>query len=137
MAKTNTNRKPAAEKSPAPSRVDPSALPDQYALTVVGSCMAPAIPHGARATFSKTEKYGQGDIVVIWFRPEFVKDGDAPCALKRLTLALPPWVKGFPYTDHPQSDVAAAIAFEQDSPRRTYSMKCRDVAAIHKFTGCQ
>ena len=60
------------------------------ALAVVGTCMAPAIAEGTHATFSKTAKFGPGDIVVIWFRPEYVKDGSAPCALKRLTLAIPP-----------------------------------------------
>ena len=124
-------------KKPAATPFDPATLPEQYSLAVVGDCMAPAIADGARANFSKSEKFGAGDIVVIWFRPELIKDGMAPCALKRLRLALPPWVKGFPYHDHPNSEVAAALVFEQDNPRKTYSMNCRDVAAIHKFTGCQ
>jgi hypothetical protein len=72
-----------------------------------------------------------------WCRSEILKEGMARCAVKRLTLAPPPWVKGFPYTDHPKSDVAAALVFEQDNPRLTYSMKCSDITAVHKFTGCQ
>ena len=116
---------------------DPATLPEKYALAVVGDCMEPAIANGARATFSKAERFAAGDIIVIWFRAEILKDGMAPCALKRLSLALPPSVKEFPYYDHPNSEVAAALVFEQDNPRITYSIKCSDVAAIHKFTGCQ
>ena len=131
-----SSAKTSATKS-APKPFDPATLPEKYALAVVGDCMAPAIADGTRATFSKAEKFAAGDIVVIWFRAEILKDGMAPCALKRLSLALPPWVKEFPYHDHPDSEVAAALLFEQDNPRITYSMKCSDVAAIHKFTGCQ
>ncbi len=137
MAKTNINRKPVTRKSPGKAAIDPAALPERYALTVVGDCMAPTIADGAAVQVSKSEKFAAGDIVVIWFRPELVKAGDAPCAVKRLSLALPPWVKSFPYKDHPGSNAAAAIIFEQDNPRRTYSMKCSDVVAIHKFIGCQ
>jgi hypothetical protein len=124
-------------KTSAPKPFDPATLPEQYALAVIGDCMEPAIANGAKATFSKAEKFGPGDIVVIWYRPEIIKDGMARCALKRLTLALPPWVKDFPYKDNPKSEAAAALVFEQDNPRQTYSMKCCDVAAVHKFTGCQ
>jgi hypothetical protein len=137
MAKTTSNRKTVAKKSVGQTAIDPATLPEQYALSVVGDCMMPTIKGGARAIFSKAEKYGPGDIVVIWFQPEHIKDGDAPCALKRLALAIPPWVKSFPYKDHPKSDVQAVVVFEQDNPRKAYSVKCSDVAAIHKFIGCQ
>jgi Peptidase S24-like len=126
-----------ASKKSAAKPFDPATLPERYALAVVGDCMEPAIADGAEAIFSKAEKFGPGDIVVIWYRPEILKDGMARCAVKRLTLAPPPWVKEFPYKDNPKSDVAAALVFEQDNPRQTYSMKCSDIAAVHKFTGCQ
>jgi Peptidase S24-like len=124
-------------KKSAAKPFDPATLPKMYALSVIGDCMEPAIADGAEAIFSKAEKFGPGDIVVIWFRPEVVKAGMARCAMKRLTLAPPPWVTGFPYQDNPGSDVGALLVFEQDNPRLTYSMKCSDIAAVHKFTGCQ
>jgi hypothetical protein len=124
-------------KTSTPKPFDPATLPDRYALSVVGDCMEPTIADGARATFSRAETFEAGDIVVIWFRPEIIKDGMAACALKRLTLAPPPWVLSFPYQDNPKSDVGALLVFEQDNPRLTYSMKCSDIAAVHKFTGCQ
>jgi hypothetical protein len=136
MAKGASIRKTTATKSTR-APIDPAKLPEQYALAVVGDCMAPTIADGANIVVSKTEKYKPGDIVVIWFRPELVKAGCAPSAVKRLTLAIPPWVKSFPYKDHPGSNVSAALVIEQDNPRQTYSVPCSSVAAIHKFTGCR
>jgi hypothetical protein len=117
--------------------IDLSTLPEVYASRVVGDCMEPTIKDGATARFSKNESYGRGDIVCIWFQPNAAAEFGAPRALKRLSYALPPWVKGFPYADHPKSDVAAIVIFESDNPRRMYRVKCSDVAAIHKFIGCE
>lgn len=129
--------KAATKKTPARHVADPATFPEAYSLRVAGDCMEPGIKHGAIAQFSTKETYGPGDIVCIWFQPDTAAKMGAPCALKRLRLALPPWVKGFPYKDHPNSDVAAIVVFESDNQRRTYSVKCSDVVAIHKFTGCQ
>ena len=75
-------------------------------------CMKPGIKHGAIAQFSTKETYGPGDIICIWFQPDAGAKIGVPCALKRLRLALPPWVKEVPYRDHPNSDVAAVVVFE-------------------------
>ena len=54
------------------------------------------------------------------------------CTIAPLGPAPQRWKRLWPFTL-----VAAMIVFEQDNPRQSYSMKCRDVAAIHKFVGVQ
>jgi hypothetical protein len=130
-----TRQRKPAKLSAAP--IDPATLPEIYAMTVTGDCMEPAIRHGSRARFSTTETYKAGDIVCLWFTPSGAEKMGVPRALKRLRLALAPWVKGFPYKENPASEVAAVAVFESDNPRRTYSLRCSEIAAIHKFIGCE
>jgi hypothetical protein len=50
-------------------------------------------------------------------------------------MNVSPWVKKFPYSDHPGSDVAALIMVEQINPPINYAIECRDILAIHKAIG--
>ena len=129
--------KTEAQNTSASFVADPATFPEIYSLRVAGNCMEPGIQHGAIAMFSTKEAYAAGDVVCIWFQPDAVDKMGLRCALKRLRLALPPWVKGFPFQDNPKNDLAAMVVFESDNPRRTYQVKCSDVAAIHKFIGCR
>ncbi len=54
--------------------------------------------------------------------------------VKRMVMNIPHWVK-FPYKDHPKSDVLALLMAEQMNPRRTFTIKCSDVLAVHKAIG--
>jgi hypothetical protein len=47
-------------------------------------------------------------------------------------MAAPPWVKKYPYNDHPESDVGAIIALEQMNPQTCYAVPCSRIYAIHK-----
>ena len=55
--------------------------------------------------------------------------------IKRMMLAVPPFVKAFPHQDHPQSDVVPVLIFEQINPYRQYTVRCSHIAALHKATG--
>jgi hypothetical protein len=118
-------------KAATPPPVDVDALPDLYCLGLQGDCLEPMIPDGASVMIKKSEPYSVGDIVCIWWRPEFVKPGMHQGWLKRVRFAAPPWVK-FPYKDHPKSDVQAIIVLEQINPPKTYAVPCKDILAIHK-----
>jgi hypothetical protein len=64
-----------------------------------------------------------------------VKPGMYQGWLKRVRLNAPPWVKKFPYSDHPESDVKAIIVMEQLNPPGTYAVPCEHIHAIHKAVG--
>jgi hypothetical protein len=141
----NTKRKtasllkstPALRSPPVPARpaIDPTTLPDIYCLKLDGTCLDPLIPDRSAEMLNKSESYEVGDVVCIWFKPEAVQPGANQAWLKRLTMNVPPWVKSFPYTDHPKSDVLAIIVVEQLNPPISYRVKCRDILAIHKAVG--
>ena len=119
---------------PAASFIDPSAFLDKYGLQVAGGCMEPALPDGGFVACSRSEPYAPGDYVILWFRPECVPPGHEQALVKRLVLLPPPWVK-FPYRDHPDSEVRAAVTLEMLKPRGIIHIKCADLPAIHKCLG--
>ena len=113
---------------------DLAHLPDRYAMPVIGDCLAPEVPDGALVMVDKTALYKVGDLVIVFRRG--AAPGDQPRAMvKRLLMAPPPWVKAFPFCDHPQSDVLALVGLEQVNPPRRFTMRCADVLAIHKCLG--
>jgi hypothetical protein len=50
-------------------------------------------------------------------------------------MNVPPWVKQFPYNDHPQSDCKAIMMVEQLHPRTNYRVACDAILAMHKAVG--
>jgi hypothetical protein len=52
--------------------------------------------------------------------------------IKRIAMAAPPWVKKYPYNDHPGSDAGAIIMLEQLNPPTNYVVPCNRIQAIHK-----
>jgi hypothetical protein len=104
-AQTASLRKtsPTLRSAPAarPS-IDPETLPDLYCMGLDGDCLEPLIPDRAAVMIKKSEPFGVGDVVCIWFRPEIIAPGGPQSWLKRVTMNLPPWVK-FPYKEHPGS----------------------------------
>ena len=132
----------AKRKSPATglpaekSFLDPRTFPDAYGLAVVGNCMAPAYPDGCTVRIAKSEPYGHNDVVVVWWRPDLVAAGRAPCMIKRIVMVAPPWVKSYPYKDNPKSDVRAMIMLGRDDrPDEMIPVRCADIIAIHKCVG--
>jgi hypothetical protein len=126
---------PAARQEPSRPAIDPATLPDEYCMALDGDCLEPVIPNGAAVMLRKSESYGVGDVVAIWLKPEAVRPGAHPVLLKRITMKAPPWVKGFPYADHPESEVAAIMMVEQLNPPASYTVTCRSILAIHKAVG--
>jgi hypothetical protein len=104
-------------------------------LRLAGDCLEPTIPDGAAIYLKKSETFGAGDVVCIWFRPELVPPGENQAWLKRIRLNPPPWVKGFPYNDHPESDLKAILVVEQSNPPQCYKVRCDRILAIHKAVG--
>jgi hypothetical protein len=123
-------------QKPAPlPAIDPTTLPNEYCLCLDGDCLEPMIPDRAAVWLKKSEPVGAGDIVCIWFRAEFSPPGRHQAWLKRVRLSLPPWVKKFPYNDHPESDVKAVLIVEQMNPPRCYTVPCDQILAIDKAVG--
>ena len=119
---------------PAIPPIGPDAYPNVYCLKLDGDCLEPLIPDGAVVQLKKSEKFGVGDVVCIWFRPEVLAPGSCQGWIKRVTLNVPPWVK-FPYREHPEAEVSALVMVEQLNPPINYSLKCKHILAIHKAVG--
>ena len=133
QAKRKATTKPSGKPAPAREFIDPATLPDIYCSTCEGDCLSPLIADGATIAFSKLEEARAGDFVSVWHRPG-ITNGKHQAIVKRLVMNIPPWVK-FPYKDHPKSDVLAILMAEQMNPRRTFTIKCSDVLAVHKAIG--
>ena len=127
----STPRRTAPKNSPS---YEVDNLPDVYCMKLDGDCLEPLIPHGASVVLKKSERIAAGDIVCVWFHPRIIKPGMPSAWLKRLQSNIPPWVK-FPYADHPDSNVQAALLLEQITPPQSYRIKCSDVIGLHKAIG--
>ena len=99
-----------------------------------GDCLEPEIRDGARLHFSKTEKYDQGDFVIIWFKPERVAPGSHQALVKRLFMNIFPGLK-FPYVKSPASNVMPVIAAEMLNPRQQFFYPADAILAVHKCMG--
>ena len=126
-----TLRSPRSEPLPT---IDPKTLPDLYCMGLDGDCLAPLIPDRAAVMIKKSEPFGVGDVVCIWFRPEVIVPGGPQSWLKRITMNAPPWVK-FPYKDHPEFDVQGFDDGRATEPPMGYRIKCADILAVHKAVG--
>jgi hypothetical protein len=96
--------------------------------------MAPAINEGDAVTMDKRLPFKAGDLVAIYLRPELVQPGQIGVGVKRLALNVAPYVK-FPRREHPDSNVAAVVIFEQDNPPRQYAVRADRILAIHRCLG--
>ena len=136
QAKRKSTTSSPAKSAAARERllIDPATLPDAYALTLQGDCLAPVIPDGASVGIDKHAKPKAGDIVCIWFRPEATAPDGLQCTLKKLVFNIADWVT-FPYRDHPKSEVVPVLIVKQFNPERQYTIKCSNVLAVHKATG--
>lgn len=112
----------AAPRESAPF-IHPDDMPDMYALTGVGTCLAPLIEDGACCVFDKRQEPQSGDIVGIIFTEEARERRCMPGWIKRLVIAPPP--PGFD----------GLMMVEQINPPRNYWIETRDLLAVHKFVG--
>jgi hypothetical protein len=102
-------------------------MPDQYALTGVGQCMAPMIADGTLLVFDKRQEPQRGDIVGLVFTREAAQRWGVPGLLKRLAFALPP-------SDLPR-DFQGLVVVDQINPPRRYAIPTSDILAVHKAIG--
>lgn len=116
----------ATARAPLPF-IHPDDMPERYALTGVGNCLAPMIKDGALVVFDKSADIKAGDTVGLIFTRDFAARYGFPGCIKRLTLALPP--------AHLPPGIAALIVVEQLNPPRQYTFASRDVLAVHKAIG--
>ncbi len=102
--------------------IHPNEMPDTYAITGVGHCMAPLIADGTILVLSKTAHPEPGDIVGVIFTREAAGSWGLPGLVKRLAFHLPPASGGL-------------VVVEQINPARRYLIPSTDVLAVHKAIG--
>lgn len=111
----------AFKRTPLPF-IHPDDMPETYAITGVGQCMAPLIADGTILVLSKAPQPEPGDIVGVIFTREAAASWGMPGIVKRLAFHLPPRCGGL-------------IVVEQINPTRRYLIRSTDVLAVHKAIG--
>lgn len=131
MAKTaHTTTAPAPAQ---PGFIDPTTLPDEYAMRVRGDCLAPAIKAGDAVLFDQRQPVAPGDLVGVYLKPGCF-GGSTSVGLKRLVINMMPGVT-YPYKAHPDSNIMPVIVCEQDNPHRQYTIPAGQILAIHRCLG--
>ena len=132
MAKSaHTTVAPASAPS---SFIDPTTLPDEYAMRVRGDCLAPAIKAGDSVLVDQRQPFAPGDLVCVFLKAECVHLGSTNVGLKRLVMNMMPGVT-YPYQAHPDSNIMPLLVCEQDNPPRQYTIPADQILAIHRCLG--
>jgi hypothetical protein len=118
----------------APLEFDPTKFAGVYGARCVGDCLMPVIADGSTVVFTADEPARRGDFVVVYRRPEFTPAGSMPAIMKRLVFDIPGPVK-FPWTEHPDSEIAFLLTLEYLNPRRRIYVPCAHILAVHKAIG--
>lgn len=103
-------------------------------MIVAGTCMAPEIPDGTLLVFDRTAPVRAGDLVALHFRPEILKPGRSPVAVKRMMVLPPPGFR-LPWHDRAGANVQPVAIVEQTNPRQTITIFLSDLVAIHRCLG--
>ncbi len=114
---SNSNALPSGKAQvPAyPEFLNPSDMPERYALICDSDCMLPEIASGTKLVFNSAQPCKPGDMVALFFRPEDVEPGTHQVRVKRLVVGLAPWtVWGKPS----RGDVQPIIIVEMLNPHR-------------------
>ena len=98
--------------------------PETYSLIVTGDCLAPEINDGDQVVVCPSTQPEAGDFAIIW-----TKDGN--CAVKRLTLAVPPESM----MRATGGDVMALVMCEQINPPKQFAVSADKISAVHKVLG--
>lgn len=126
----------AYQRSSRPQKlpfIDVASLPEKYAMEVSGSCMTGVIEHGDRLAFSTTEEFERGDIVIVFIKKEFVKEGELQAQVKQLVMP-PPWKMKLPF-DKKGLEIVPMIGLRMLNPNRSFMVDCSQLDAIHKCIG--
>jgi hypothetical protein len=73
----------AARKLPSPS-LNPTEMPEKYAMVCDGDCMFPLYEHGQRLVFSKSAPLKHGQPGLLFRKPEATPPGENPLLFKQL-----------------------------------------------------
>ena len=131
MAKTAHTTTPPAPAQPG--FIDPTTLPDEYAMRVRGDCLAPAINAGDAVLFDQRQPCKAGDLVGVYLK-EGCYGGSTSVGLKRVVMNMMPGVT-YPYQAHPDSNIMPVLVCEQDQPHRQYTIPADQILAIHRCMG--
>lgn len=118
---------------------DPNKVSEEFALKLSGDCMSPIVEDGEYVVVDRRKKIKKGDLVVIYFKPEYVAQGKFQAGLKRLCFSYPSWAK-FPFVYEPKSgkygDFGPIIFVEQLNPPKTHVVDLRTVLGIYHAERC-
>lgn len=126
----------AFQRSARPPKIpfiDVASLPEKYAMEVSGNCMTGVIEHGNRLAFSTTEEFDRGDVVIVFIKKEFVKEGALQAQVKQLVMP-PPWKMKLPF-DRKGMEIVPMIGLRMLNPNRSFMVDCSQLDAIHKCIG--
>jgi hypothetical protein len=113
------------------------ALPEVYALAVMGDSLEPDFHDGTCLVFSTIEPLEKGDLVVAYFRPGAQSSCGDTKAIFRLSMAIMPGVT-FPFVDAPTSEVHPLVYLETVNAPQRRQFRADAFLALHKAIGtCQ
>lgn len=112
-----------------PDAIDPTTLPDTYAMQCKGDCLMPVYPTGTKFLLSTTERRRVGDFVALWRRPELTGKDQYQSLLKRLITPIPRRWTG------KNRHMPPVILVETLNPKRTWVVPMDQLAAVHRTTG--
>ena len=124
---------PQPAKTEQAGFIDPTTLPDEYAMRVRGDCLAPAIKGGDSVLVDQRQQYSTGDLVCVFLKAE-CSGGSTNVGLKRIVMNMMQGVT-YPYVPHPDSNIMPVLVCEQDSPHRQYTIAADHILAIHRCMG--
>lgn len=106
---------------------------DIYATVVAGDCMEPGVPNGTCIGVDPLGVLRSGDLIVIVKKPEFIREGEPPAALKRLVGAVDR--SRIPFVRRHKDEVDPCLLVEMDNPRKRLLIPCSTIAAVHRCLG--
>lgn len=118
---------------------DPNKVSEEFALKISGNCMSPIVEDGEDVVVDRRKKINKGNLVVIYFKPEYVQLGDVQAKLKRIIHTFPTAVK-FPFhykkEQFASTGLGPIIIVEQLNPPRTFSIDLRKVLGVYRAERC-
>jgi hypothetical protein len=118
---------------------DPNKVQEEFGLKIIGNCMSPVLKEGEFVVVDRRKKIKSGDLVVIYYKPEFVARGEVQARIKRIVHAFPAKVK-FPFVYNAEqfanTGLGPIVIVEQINPKKTYPVDLRTVMGIYHAERC-
>jgi len=113
--------------------LDPASLPELYGLGFMGEYMSPDIKKGQTQIVDRLAPVSNGDLAVLYQRPEIVRPGYPQVIVVRVVVAPDPSLT-FPHEDHPESAVQPVVIAALSNPPRQFMVPCANLLAMHRIT---